>query len=75
MPTAGCCAHDHDCNAEDCSSSWSLYKHIDIQRVRNTAICLCVHKTAVVGQRLHSYLPCMWRSTSCWEPLGCRCGV
>lgn len=30
----GCCAHDHDCEAQDCSSAWSLYKHIDIQRVR-----------------------------------------
>lgn len=30
----GCCAHDHDCEAQDCSSAWSLYKHIDTQRVR-----------------------------------------
>ena len=29
----GSCAHDHDCEAQDCSSAWSLYKHIDIQRV------------------------------------------
>lgn len=35
MPSfQGCCAHDHDCQAEDCSKSWSLYKHIDIQKVR-----------------------------------------
>jgi hypothetical protein len=29
----GNCAHDHDCDAQDCSSAWSLYKHIEIQRV------------------------------------------
>ncbi|KAL4424497.1 hypothetical protein ABPG77_006806 [Micractinium sp. CCAP 211/92] len=30
----GCAAHDHDCGEHDCSSAWSLYKHIDIQHVR-----------------------------------------
>lgn len=30
----GSCAHDHDCEAQDCSSAWSLYQHIDTQRVR-----------------------------------------
>eukprot|EP00887_Chlorella_sp_A99_P007810 scaffold20.g7810.t1 len=35
-PVRGCCAHDHDCSAaeNDCSRSWSLYKYIDIPRVR-----------------------------------------
>lgn len=32
----GCCAHDHDCEAQDCAAAWSLYKHIDIQRVRGS---------------------------------------
>lgn len=29
----GCAAHDHDCGEHDCSSAWSLYKHIDVQHV------------------------------------------
>lgn len=33
MPFEASCAHDHDCEAEDCSGSWSLYKHIDMQKV------------------------------------------
>ncbi|KAL4857139.1 PITH domain-containing protein [Chlorella vulgaris] len=33
-PFQGACAHDHDCESHDCSSSWSLYKHIDTQKVR-----------------------------------------
>lgn len=27
------CLHDHDCGDQDCSSSWSLYKHIDLTKV------------------------------------------
>ncbi|CAH9106324.1 unnamed protein product [Cuscuta epithymum] len=27
------CLHDHDCGDHDCSSSWSLYKHIDLSKV------------------------------------------
>lgn len=30
----GCCVHDHDCEAADCGPSWSLYKHIDLHKVR-----------------------------------------
>ncbi|KFM26470.1 PITH domain-containing protein 1 [Auxenochlorella protothecoides] len=30
----GCCSHDHDCEEEDCSTSYSLYKNIDTPRVR-----------------------------------------
>ncbi|RMZ56541.1 hypothetical protein APUTEX25_001388 [Auxenochlorella protothecoides] len=29
----GCCSHDHDCEEEDCSTSYSLYKNIDTPRV------------------------------------------
>ncbi|XP_074317326.1 uncharacterized protein LOC141653457 [Silene latifolia] len=27
------CMHDHSCEDHDCSSDWSLYKHIDIPKV------------------------------------------
>ncbi|WCJ29570.1 PITH domain-containing protein 1 [Euphorbia peplus] len=27
------CVHDHSCEDHDCSSSWSLYKHIDLPKV------------------------------------------
>ncbi|KAL4592633.1 hypothetical protein LXL04_005636 [Taraxacum kok-saghyz] len=27
------CVHDHSCEDHDCSSDWSLYKHIDIPKV------------------------------------------
>ncbi|KAK8597543.1 hypothetical protein V6N13_094947 [Hibiscus sabdariffa] len=27
------CTHDHSCEDHDCSSSWSLYKHIDLSKV------------------------------------------
>ncbi|XP_022962575.1 PITH domain-containing protein 1 [Cucurbita moschata] len=27
------CFHDHSCEDHDCSSDWSLYKHIDLPRV------------------------------------------
>ncbi|CAM8884705.1 unnamed protein product [Rhodiola kirilowii] len=27
------CVHDHSCEDHDCSSSWSLYKHIDMSKV------------------------------------------
>ena len=35
MPVdAPCCAHDHDCEAEDCGTAWSLHKHIATARLR-----------------------------------------
>jgi len=35
MPVDGpCCAHDHDCEAEDCGPAWSLHKHIATARLR-----------------------------------------
>ena len=27
------CLHDHSCEDHDCSSNWSLYKHIDLPKV------------------------------------------
>lgn len=27
------CLHDHSCEDHDCSSNWSLYKHIDLSKV------------------------------------------
>ena len=30
-----CCAHDHDCAAEDCGPEWSLHKYIDTANVRS----------------------------------------
>jgi hypothetical protein len=27
------CLHDHSCEDHDCSSDWSLYKHIDLDKV------------------------------------------
>ncbi|KAH0969494.1 hypothetical protein GBA52_028675 [Prunus armeniaca] len=27
------CLHDHSCEEHDCSSDWSLYKHIDLPKV------------------------------------------
>lgn len=31
---APCCAHDHDCEAEDCGPAWSLHKHVATARLR-----------------------------------------
>lgn len=33
-PSQGCCSHDHDCEAEDCGASFSLYKYVDTYAVR-----------------------------------------
>jgi len=30
----GCCAHDHDCAAEDCGPAWSLHRHVATTRLR-----------------------------------------
>lgn len=27
------CLHDHSCEDHDCSTEWSLYKHIDLSKV------------------------------------------
>lgn len=27
------CTHDHNCEDHECSSDWSLYKHIDLSKV------------------------------------------
>ncbi|XP_056158729.1 uncharacterized protein LOC115688955 isoform X2 [Syzygium oleosum] len=27
------CMHDHSCEDHDCSSNWSLYKHVDLSKV------------------------------------------
>lgn len=27
------CLHDHSCEDHDCSSDWSLYRHIDLSKV------------------------------------------
>lgn len=34
MPSSfqACCAHDHDCEDNDCGGSWALYTHIDMSR-------------------------------------------
>lgn len=35
MPPDGpCCAHDHNCDAEDCSPAWSLHNHVATARLR-----------------------------------------
>lgn len=34
------CLHDHSCEEHDCSSDWSLYKHIDLSKVTS----LSTHK-------------------------------
>lgn len=28
------CQHDHDCGAQECAGAFSLYRHVDLQRVR-----------------------------------------
>ncbi|XP_065851550.1 uncharacterized protein [Euphorbia lathyris] len=38
------CLHDHSCEDHDCSSSWSLYKHIDLPKV--SALNEAVHGSA-----------------------------
>lgn len=35
---AGCCAHDHDCEAAECGPAWSLHSHIDTAHVRQVAV-------------------------------------
>lgn len=32
------CLHDHSCEDHDCSSDWSLYKHIDLPRVSSNPL-------------------------------------
>jgi len=27
------CLHDHSCEDRDCSTDWSIYKHIDLSKV------------------------------------------
>lgn len=35
MPNSqACCAHSHDCEASDCSTSFSLFKHINLSSLR-----------------------------------------
>eukprot|EP00897_Mesotaenium_endlicherianum_P006882 jgi/Mesen1/6221/ME000320S05413 len=34
MAHGGTCTHDHDCSANDCDASWSLFQHVDIPKVR-----------------------------------------
>jgi hypothetical protein len=36
-PSQACCNHDHDCDEADCAPGYSLYKHIDIPKVRSSA--------------------------------------
>ncbi len=45
-----CCAHDHDCADEDCGAAYSLYKHIDMPRVRRMAC----RAGRLAGERLSS---------------------
>jgi hypothetical protein len=33
-PTAGCCAHDHDCEEAECGPAYSLAERVDLSRVR-----------------------------------------
>lgn len=33
MATPGRAMHDHDCDGSDCGAMYSLYKHIDLDRV------------------------------------------
>ncbi|KAK9845719.1 hypothetical protein WJX81_000448 [Elliptochloris bilobata] len=34
MPSyQACCAHDHDCEAEECGPAWSLHKHVHLSHV------------------------------------------
>ena len=33
-PHDGCCAHDHDCDAENCGAMWCLHQYIDTDKVR-----------------------------------------
>ena len=49
-PVSGpCCAHDHDCEASDCGSAWSLHKHVDLARVSTHSAlgigrsCVCAY--------------------------------
>eukprot|EP00850_Spirogloea_muscicola_P005216 SM000023S07672 [mRNA] locus=s23:735661:737895:- [translate_table: standard] len=28
------CSHDHDCGEHDCGAAWSLYRHVDVPKVR-----------------------------------------
>ncbi|KAK9211205.1 hypothetical protein WN943_000579 [Citrus x changshan-huyou] len=32
------CLHDHSCEDHDCSSDWSLYKHIDLSKVQSEGL-------------------------------------
>ena len=38
------CLHDHSCEEHDCSTDWSLYKHIDLSKVP-LSFSLCIRFT------------------------------
>ncbi|KAF8085586.1 hypothetical protein N665_0663s0030 [Sinapis alba] len=51
------CTHDHNCEDHECSSDWSLYKHIDLPKVSalNEAVSGSVKSVFKAWeQRLHS---------------------
>ena len=33
-PEGACCAHDHDCEENECSAQWTLNQHVDTHKVR-----------------------------------------
>lgn len=40
------CLHDHSCEDHDCSSDWSLYKHIDLSKVNFYLFSLDIYEIA-----------------------------
>lgn len=40
------CLHDHSCEDHDCSSDWSLYKHIDLSKVNFYLFTLDIYEIA-----------------------------
>jgi len=43
------CLHDHSCEDHDCSTDWSLYKHIDLTKVNSLFSYIYFFSTLVNG--------------------------
>uniref|UniRef100_A0A7N0TJB0 PITH domain-containing protein n=1 Tax=Kalanchoe fedtschenkoi TaxID=63787 RepID=A0A7N0TJB0_KALFE len=44
------CLHDHSCEDHDCSSNWSLYKHIDMSKIPVSVLIIKICLTSLPHQ-------------------------
>ncbi|KAI6693513.1 hypothetical protein NL676_021223 [Syzygium grande] len=53
------CMHDHSCEDHDCSSNWSLYKHVDLSKIMQSCESgrFCVFGLATWYRALNEAVP------------------